>query len=438
MHLIWENVVKNLMQLWTGEYKSLDTGTEDYELEKTVWEAIGEASASSGDTIPYIFGPRPPNVASDRVSWTADTRSFWTQYIAPVLLERRFKQRKYYDHFILFVRLIRKCLQFELSQDDITEIRDGFVSWVCKYERFYYQYDPQRLSACPLTIHALLHIADGIEKTGPVWTTWAFPMERYCGKLQPAIRSRRFPYASLNRYVVDQARLTQIKLMYGSKVRDELALTRARSENGMQIPGYDTCMLLPACRLRSPDRGTLDKILGALCTRFDTVTPTILRCALPKEIEEWGAVRIVNDGDTMRAAKMERASAEDTRDTTYVRYEVLIDRNARHRNRPVVFESKTLYGQLQHIYHIRLLPIPSHAIPSDTSVLLAAIQTCNIERSNHELDIHYFTRMGAIDYVDISTIQCVVGRIKDRGSTAIINRSGTLSRAIFLAPPETD
>lgn len=135
MHLIWENVVKNLMQLWTGEYKSLDTGTEDYELEKSVWEAIGEASAASGDTIPYIFGPRPPNVASDRVSWTADTRSFWTQYIAPILLEHRFKQRKYYDHFVLFVQLIRKCLQFELSQDDITEIRNGFVSWVHKYER---------------------------------------------------------------------------------------------------------------------------------------------------------------------------------------------------------------------------------------------------------------------------------------------------------------
>lgn len=30
-------------------------------------------------------------------------------------------------------------------------------------------------------------------------------------------------------------------------------------------------------------------------------------------------MHIVNDGDTIRAAKMERASAEDTRDTTYVR-----------------------------------------------------------------------------------------------------------------------
>lgn len=73
-----------------------------------------------------------------------------------------------------------------------------------------------RLSACPVTIHALLHIADSIAAAGPVWASWAFPMERYCGSLQPAIRSRRFPFASIARYVVDRARLTHIKLSYAN------------------------------------------------------------------------------------------------------------------------------------------------------------------------------------------------------------------------------
>lgn len=39
----------------------------------------------------------------------------------------------------------------------------------------YYQHDPNRLSACPVTVHALLHIADSIEEMGPIWTYWAFP-----------------------------------------------------------------------------------------------------------------------------------------------------------------------------------------------------------------------------------------------------------------------
>ncbi|CDO74857.1 hypothetical protein BN946_scf185004.g7 [Trametes cinnabarina] len=181
MHLIWENVVKNLMQLWTSQYKDLNTGVEDYEVNPTVWEAVGEASAASGDTIPGIFGPHPPNVTSDKMSWTAETRSFWFQYLGPILLAGRFTHRKYYTHFVLLVRLLCKCLQFELSADDLAEICAGFIAWVEEYERYfiriYYQHDLQRLSACPVTVHALLHITDSIEATGPVWASWAFPME---------------------------------------------------------------------------------------------------------------------------------------------------------------------------------------------------------------------------------------------------------------------
>ena len=51
-------------------------------------------------------------------------------------------------------------------------------------------------------------------------------MERYCGKLQPALRSRRFPYAALDRFVLEDAQLTQIKLTSG--LVDELSLRTPR------------------------------------------------------------------------------------------------------------------------------------------------------------------------------------------------------------------
>lgn len=76
MHLLWENVVKNLMMLWTRQYKGLNAGCKEYELHPNVWDAISEASAHSGNMIPGVSGPRPPNVASDKMLWTADTRSF--------------------------------------------------------------------------------------------------------------------------------------------------------------------------------------------------------------------------------------------------------------------------------------------------------------------------------------------------------------------------
>ena len=78
------------------------------------------------------------------------------------------------------------------------------------YIRYYYQYNPQRLSTCLLTIYALLHIADGIKAIGPVWTYWAFPMEQFCGRVQQSIKTRRFPFASIDTLIVADARLKQL------------------------------------------------------------------------------------------------------------------------------------------------------------------------------------------------------------------------------------
>ena len=80
--------------------------------------------------------------------------------------------------------------------------------------RFYYQYAPKQVSTCPVTVHTLLHIADSIEATGPVWASWVFPMERFCGALQPAIASWQFPWSSINHRLLDQAQLSQIRLLY--------------------------------------------------------------------------------------------------------------------------------------------------------------------------------------------------------------------------------
>jgi hypothetical protein len=81
--------------------------------------------------------------------------------------------------------------------------------------RIFYQNNPERISACPVTIHSLLHIADGIEAAGPVWVYWSFVMERYCGFLKrDGVRSRRKPYASLSNRVRHIAQLNTTKIRY--------------------------------------------------------------------------------------------------------------------------------------------------------------------------------------------------------------------------------
>ncbi|KAJ2920000.1 hypothetical protein MD484_g408, partial [Candolleomyces efflorescens] len=136
MHLIFENVMKNLILLWTGAYKGIDEGSGEYELAEPVWEAIGAATAASGPTIPSAFGASPPNVADDKSASTADTWSFWLQYLGPVLLARKFRRPIYFDHFIKLVKLVRICLQFEITDADVATLREGFPEWVKEYERY--------------------------------------------------------------------------------------------------------------------------------------------------------------------------------------------------------------------------------------------------------------------------------------------------------------
>lgn len=81
-----------------------------------------------------------------------------------------------------------------------------------------------------------------------------------------------------------------------------------------------TCVVLPACKALVPDRGLIDKIVSALCTRY-AATPAAIRAALPLEVQQWGKLRILNDGDTIRAAELV-AEAEDGRDASFIRVRI--------------------------------------------------------------------------------------------------------------------
>ena len=256
MHLIWTNLIPNLTLLWTGNFKDLDHDGEDYVLAPAVWDAIGKATFDAGKTIPAAFGSRVPNVASEKAQMIAETYSIWTLHIAPILLKGRFQSQRYYKHFKELVRLLTLCLEFEITQDEVDDLEKGFQKWVKDYElyvlvleifsqqnnilqinRLYYQHDPERVSCCPVTIHALLHIAPTIRAMGPVWAYWEFPMERYCSDVLRHIQSRRFPYASINKYITSCTQLNHISLLYNL-------------EKDLQFgpgPSHDRDVHLPLC-----------------------------------------------------------------------------------------------------------------------------------------------------------------------------------------------
>ena len=99
---------------------------------------------------------------------------------------------------------------------------------------------------------------------------------------------------------------------------------------------------------------------------------------------------------------------------------------------------KTSYGELEHIYSVKIsdaTALSTLSLKQDV-VVFAAIRTCVLDPIPSDLeplDIHFYSKMGSLDIVDITTVQCLVGRVKDRGNTwALIDRSGSLEHAIYV------
>lgn len=136
MHLIWENVVKILILLWTKNFSALrNEKDQPYHIKQSIWDAIGEATTTAGSTIPSAFGCRVPNIAKNRGDFSAEAYSIWTMYLAPVLLHK-FLSKSYYNHFVELVTLLTICMRYELTTTDIKVVRDGFAKWVKRYEEY--------------------------------------------------------------------------------------------------------------------------------------------------------------------------------------------------------------------------------------------------------------------------------------------------------------
>jgi len=115
---------------------------------------------------------------------------------------------------------------------------------------------------------------------------------------------------------------------------------------------------------------------------------------------------------------------------------MLVDKYARQARRRPEYELKTFYGQLQHVY---LVQFPSACrdlrIDQPSTIILASIKTCILDHpvpQLERLDIKHYSAEGAVHVIDITSVQCLVGRIRDRNRWAIIDRSGSLARALYI------
>jgi hypothetical protein len=131
MHLFFENMIPNLVKLWSGKFKGLDTGSEDYEIAEETWDIIWAETAAAMPQIPADFvrvlGTTPGY-------YTAESWAFWFIYLAPILLKDRFSNRKYYTHLCELSDIIQGCLRFTSTVDQVNDLRQAIIAWIHKYE----------------------------------------------------------------------------------------------------------------------------------------------------------------------------------------------------------------------------------------------------------------------------------------------------------------
>jgi hypothetical protein len=111
---------------------------------------------------------------------------------------------------------------------------------------------------------------------------------------------------------------------------------------------------------------------------------------------------------------------------------MLVDRNARHRNLPVILQPETFFGQLQHIIVITIGPSEELDLEKPETIILAAIRNCSDAKKLSDSNIYYYSQEGQLEVVDAKCIQCGVGRIKDDDRWAIIDRSGEYVHPVFV------
>ena len=119
---------------------------------------------------------------------------------------------------------------------------------------------------------------------------------------------------------------------------------------------------------------------------------------------------------------------------------MLVDRYTRQAHRQPDYELRTFYGRLEHIFVVQFKgPYPGRGQGDACTLFLVAIRSCTVNRPDPQLqalDIHFYSSEGPLHVVDITSLQCLIGRIWDRDQWAIIDRSGSLARALYTEGDE--
>ncbi|KAF8871523.1 hypothetical protein BD779DRAFT_1453878, partial [Infundibulicybe gibba] len=136
----------------------------------------------------------------------------------------------------------------------------------------------------------------------------------------------------------------------------------------------------------------------------------------------WGKLKFLDGGDLISACGVVcQPAVVWGHDKSFVKYTLEVDQNERYKNQPVILEKRAYYSQVLHFIALKLPP--TFCIGQPSSHIMAVIMPIKpLPTPLNEFGMPSYKKLGPIQVVDASTIECVVGRVKDRDTWTIIKR----------------
>jgi hypothetical protein len=211
MHCILLNIMKNLFLLWHGEKLTADEeDPAEYVLPTDDTMFLHEVLRTSRANIPAALGTLPSSLRYYKQFKAAEWKAILELY-GPALM---------YDHipddahlnFCNLSDLWSRSIQRSISTSDLGFIKAAATKFVQDYEAIYYHGDPNRIPACSINNHWLLHLGSCIQDNGPARYWWSFPIERYCYEVKKMARSKQYLGKSILNTLIRREQLNAIQL----------------------------------------------------------------------------------------------------------------------------------------------------------------------------------------------------------------------------------
>ncbi|KAJ9095922.1 hypothetical protein QFC20_006523 [Naganishia adeliensis] len=136
MHLFFENIMKQLLAAWEGEYKkgtAEDRAGDKFVITKEDWQTISKDIIRSNATVPAQIARHINAPLETRSSWTAETYAYFLMFLGPIVMADRLKE-PYYKHFLKLSEICREVTKLAISRERVVSLKRDIGEWVVQFE----------------------------------------------------------------------------------------------------------------------------------------------------------------------------------------------------------------------------------------------------------------------------------------------------------------